>query len=89
VLFTKVMSVQPYSGAGLEFDALTAIVLGGVSVTGGKGNVAGTILGVIFVGILSNGFTLIGLGSNAQYIVQGLVLIAAMRADVMRSENAA
>jgi ribose/xylose/arabinose/galactoside ABC-type transport system permease subunit len=87
VLFTKVMSIQPYSGVGLEFDALTAIVLGGVSVTGGKGNVAGTILGVIFVGILSNGFTLIGLGSNAQYIVQGLVLLAAMRMDIMRSEG--
>jgi ribose/xylose/arabinose/galactoside ABC-type transport system permease subunit len=88
VLYTKVLSTQPYSGVGLEFDALTAIVLGGVSVTGGKGNVAGTILGVIFVGILSNGFTLIGLGSNAQYIVQGLILLAAMRADVMKAEGA-
>jgi ribose/xylose/arabinose/galactoside ABC-type transport system permease subunit len=85
VLYTKVMSTQPYSGVGLEFDALTAIVLGGTSVTGGKGSVQGTILGVVFVGILSNGFTLIGLGSTAQYIVQGLILIVAMRADVMKT----
>jgi ribose/xylose/arabinose/galactoside ABC-type transport system permease subunit len=69
---------------GQEFDALTAIVLGGTSVAGGKGGVLGTVLGIIFVGILANGFTLIGLGSNAQYIVQGLVLIVAMRADVMK-----
>jgi ribose/xylose/arabinose/galactoside ABC-type transport system permease subunit len=84
VLYAKVMSTQAYSGVGLEFDALTAIVIGGVSVSGGKGNVTGTILGVLFVGVLANGFTLLGLGSNAQYIVQGFVLLAAMRADVMR-----
>ncbi|MDR2355247.1 MAG: ABC transporter permease [Clostridiales Family XIII bacterium] len=87
VLFTKVMSTQPYSGVGLEFDALTAIVLGGVSISGGKGNVIGTILGVLFVGILANGFTLIGLGSNAQYIVQGIILLIAMRADILKSEG--
>lgn len=87
VLYSKVMSVQPYSGAGLEFDVLTAIVLGGTSVTGGKGNVLGTLLGVIFVGILGNGFTLLGLGSNAQYITQGLILLVAMRADVMKSKG--
>ncbi|MDC7125830.1 MAG: ABC transporter permease [Spirochaetales bacterium] len=85
VLYAKVMSVQPYSGVGLEFDVLTAVVLGGTSVTGGKGNVLGTILGVIFVGILSNGFTLIGLGSNATYITQGIVLLIAMWADVKSS----
>jgi ribose transport system permease protein len=84
ILYTKVMSTQPYSGVGQEFDALSAIVLGGTSVAGGKGGVPGTVLGIVFVGILANGFTLVGLGSNAQYIVQGLVLIVAMRADVMR-----
>ena len=85
VLYAKVMSVQPYSGVGLEFDVLTAVVLGGTSVTGGKGNVLGTVLGVLFVGILSNGFTLIGLGSNATYITQGLILLAAMWMDVKSS----
>jgi len=87
VFYSKVMSVQPYSGAGMEFDVLTAIVLGGTSVSGGKGNVPGTIIGIIFVGILSNGFTLIGLGSNAQYITQGVILILAMRTDVMSSRG--
>lgn len=84
VLYAKVMSVQQYSGVGMEFDVLTAIVLGGTSVTGGKGNVIGTILGVVFVGILANGFTLMSLGSNAQYITQGIILLIAMRADVMK-----
>jgi ribose/xylose/arabinose/galactoside ABC-type transport system permease subunit len=88
VLYSKVMSTQPYSGVGLEFDSLTAIVLGGVSVTGGKGNVIGTVIGVIFVGILANGFTLMGLGSNPQYMVQGLILLAAVRADIMKEDKA-
>lgn len=85
VFYAKVMSVQPYSGVGLEFDVLTAVVLGGTSVTGGKGNVFGTLLGVVFVGILSNGFTLMGLGSNATYITQGIILLIAMWADVKSS----
>jgi len=83
LLFCKVMSTQPYSGAGQEFDALTAIVLGGTSVMGGKGTVLGTVIGVVFVGILANGFTLMGLESNMQYIVQGVVLVIAMRTDVL------
>jgi ribose transport system permease protein len=86
VLYTKVMSTQPYSGVGFEFDALTAVVLGGTKVTGGKGNVLGTVVGVVFVGILANGFTLMGLGSNAQYIVQGLILLAAMSLDAIRGD---
>lgn len=84
ILFSKVMSTQVYSGAGLEFSVLSGIVLGGTSVTGGKGSVAGTVLGVIFVGILLNGFTLMGLSANVQYIAQGLILLIAIRADVMR-----
>lgn len=85
VFYAKVMSTQPYSGAGLEFDVLTAIVLGGTSVTGGKGNIPGTVLGVIFVGVLSNGFNLMGIPSNIQYVAQGLILLVAIRADVMRA----
>jgi ribose transport system permease protein len=87
VLYTKVMSTQPYSGVGLEFDSLTAIVLGGTCVTGGKGNVIGTVIGVIFVGILANGFTLMGFGSNPQYIAQGLILLAAVRADIIKEDK--
>jgi ribose/xylose/arabinose/galactoside ABC-type transport system permease subunit len=85
ILFSKVMATQVYSGAGLEFSVLSGIVLGGTSVTGGKGSVAGTVLGVIFVGILLNGFTLMGLSANVQYVAQGLILLIAIRADVMRS----
>jgi len=87
ILFSKVMSTQVYSGAGLEFSVLSGIVLGGTSVTGGKGSVPGTVLGVIFVGILLNGFTLMGLSANVQYIAQGLILLIAIRADVMRSRG--
>ncbi len=87
ILFSKVMSTQVYSGQGLEFSVLSGIVLGGTSVTGGKGSVAGTVLGVIFVGILINGFTLMGLDANAQYVAQGIILLIAIRADVVRSRR--
>jgi ribose transport system permease protein len=87
VLFSKVMSTQVYSGAGLEFDVLTGVVLGGTSVTGGKGNIPGTILGVIFVGILANGFTLLGLSSNVQYVAQGIILLIAVGTDVIKERG--
>lgn len=87
VLFSKVMSIQVYSGSGLEFDVLTGVVLGGTSVTGGKGNIPGTVLGIIFVGILANGFTLLGLSSDVQYIAQGIILLIAVGTDIMKERG--
>ncbi|NLT13347.1 MAG: ABC transporter permease [Clostridiales bacterium] len=87
IFFSKVMATQVYSGQGLEFSVLSGIVLGGTSVTGGKGNVVGTVLGVVFVGILLNGFTLMGLSANVQYVAQGLILLIAIRADAMQSRG--
>ncbi len=87
VFFTQVMSTQAYSGAGLEFDVLTAVVLGGTSVTGGKGTIFGTLLGALFVGILSNGFTMMGIPATLQYIAQGLILVVAIRADIVKARR--
>ncbi|NTV89626.1 MAG: ABC transporter permease [Clostridiales bacterium] len=87
IFFTQVMSTQAYSGAGLEFDVLTAVVLGGTSVTGGKGSIFGTLLGAIFVAILSNGFTMMGIPATLQYIAQGIILIAAIRADIVKARR--
>ena len=87
IMYSKVMSTQIYAGAGYEFDVLSGIVLGGTSVTGGKGNVPGTVLGVIFIGILSNGFTLMGLSSDTQYIAQGIILLIAVGTDVMKERR--
>lgn len=87
VFFAQVMSTQAYSGAGLEFDVLTAVVLGGTSVTGGKGTILGTVLGIIFVGVLSNGFTMMGIPATLQYIAQGIILVIAIRADIVKARR--
>ncbi len=88
IMYARVMSTQIYAGSGYEFDVLSGIVLGGTSVTGGKGNIPGTVLGVIFIGILGNGFTLMGLSANVQYIAQGIILLVAVSADIMKERRA-
>ena len=52
VLCARTMSAQPLMGAGYEFEVLTAVALGGLNLAGGRGSVLGTVLGVIFVGVL-------------------------------------
>ena len=63
------------NGTGYDFDALTAILLGGVSLNGGKGSIAGTIGGVLAYGMLNNILSWVGLGTYSKYLVQGIVFL--------------
>ena len=63
------------NGTGYDFDALTAILLGGVSLSGGKGTMVGTFGGVLAYGILNNCLSWIGLGTYTKYLVQGIVFL--------------
>lgn len=63
------------NGTGYDFDALTAILLGGVSLNGGKGSIVGTFGGVLAYGILNNILSWIGLGTYTKYLVQGIVFL--------------
>lgn len=85
ILCSTIMSAQAQLGNGYEFNAVTAIVLGGVSILGGKGSIPGTVMGVVFLGVLQNGFTLIGIPTAAQYVIQGLMLIIALRLDSVKA----
>ena len=86
MLTGRLTSSQPVSGAaGLELSAAAAVLLGGASFSGGSGTVAGTAVGVLFLGILANGITLAGVPSYWQGIATGLVLIAAIALDRLRS----
>lgn len=79
-------SGQPISGSeGLEFQSITAAALGGVALRGGKGNVSGTILAVILLGILLNGMTLLGVNTFWQNVAQGVLLWAAVLTQQLRS----
>lgn len=85
ILCGRLDSAQPANGANWGFDAITACVLGGCSMTGGKGKIFGAFLGALFVGMLSNGMTLLNINSNVQTIVKGVVLIIAVGIDVYKT----
>lgn len=81
VLFARSGSAASSTGPGTEFSCMTAAVLGGVSFKGGEGKMWGLVTGVFILGILGNGMQLIGMGTYAQYIVKGFVLLAAVGFD--------
>lgn len=71
-------SAQPMAGIGLEFSAITAAVIGGASLAGGRGSVVSTFLGSIFVGILTSGLSFAGVSQSAIYIYTGLLTVVAV-----------
>ena len=73
------------SGDGAEMDAIAAVVVGGTSMAGGSGKLGGTLIGVLIIGILNNGLNLMGINSNWQYIVKGVVILLAVYVDFLRS----
>lgn len=72
---------DPYAGQTDNLDAITAVVLGGTSLFGGRGSVVGTLLGVLIVGVFRNGLTLMGLPSIYQVLVTGVLVILAVALD--------
>lgn len=72
---------DPYAGQTDNLDAITAVVLGGTSLFGGRGSVMGTLLGVLIVGVFRNGLTLMGLPSIYQVLVTGILVILAVAFD--------
>ena len=88
VLVARQMAAQPEMGAGYEFDVVTAVVLGGVALSGGRGAIWGALLGVLFIGIMKNAFILLGIKLYYQYIVMGVILILAIYSDVLSERRA-
>lgn len=74
-------SAQPTAGDGMEMDCIAAVVIGGTAMSGGKANVAGTFFGVILVGLLTNIFNLLGLDTNLQYVLKGVLILVAVMLD--------
>ena len=78
VMLSRVNSAQPTTGIGYEMDVMTAVILGGVSMAGGSGSVIGTIIGVMIIGVLNNGLTLVGAGEYVKMMLNGLALLLAL-----------
>lgn len=81
VLSSRVMSGSPASGEGYELDAIAAVVIGGSSLNGGVGSIAGTIAGVLIIGVVNNGLDLRGVPSYWQLIVKGAIIVLAVLLD--------
>jgi ribose/xylose/arabinose/galactoside ABC-type transport system permease subunit len=69
---------NPTIGRGVEFAVITAVIVGGASLYGGRGSLVGTMLGVLFIGVLNNGMVLLGVNSYAQYVANGLIVLVAV-----------
>lgn len=87
VLTGRVSSGAPASGTGTEMDVITAVVIGGISVNGGKGSMLGAFLGAVIIGVLSNGLTIMNIGEYYQQVVKGAVLILAVAFDVLANRE--
>jgi len=75
---------SPILGVGFELNAIAAVVIGGTSMSGGKGSMVGTFLGACIMGVLNNGLLLIGLGDFARQMVTGAIIILAVIIDTYR-----
>lgn len=81
VLSSRIMSGPPAAGVGYELDAIAAVVIGGTSLGGGVGSIAGTIVGVLIIGVMNNGLDLLNVSSYWQQIVKGLIIVLAVLLD--------
>ena len=81
ILTSRLNSAQPTAGQAFEMDAIAAVVLGGTSLSGGKGRIFGTLVGALIIGTINNGLNLLGVSSFYQQIVKGIVIIIAVLLD--------
>jgi ribose transport system permease protein len=75
---------DPTTALGVELDVIAAVVLGGASLNGGRGTIAGSLLGALFMSVLANGCTLTGVPTYVQEILVGAIIIAAVTLDHLR-----
>jgi putative multiple sugar transport system permease protein len=87
VVAARLNSATPSAGNGFELDVIAACFIGGVSASGGAGKVMNVVIGALFMGVMNNGMSLIGLGIFWQQVVKGLVLLAAVYVDVYQKRK--
>jgi len=81
LLASRISCGSPVSAQGYELDAIAACVIGGTSLSGGTGNLMGTIIGVLFIGVMSNGLDMMNVSSYYQQITKGIIIILAVLYD--------
>ncbi|MDD3195815.1 MAG: ribose ABC transporter permease [Paludibacter sp.] len=84
---SRLDSAQPNAGAGYELDSIAAVVIGGTSLSGGKGSVMGTVQGALIIGVLNNGLVLLNVSPFWQQIIKGLVILIAVGIEKINSKE--
>ena len=85
--FARLNSGNPTAGTGLELKFIAAVVIGGASLSGGRGTVLGTLAGTAIMGVIASGGTLLGLSNPTQYIALGVIVIMAVAVDQLRKSR--
>ena len=84
IITGRVMSASMRTLEGLELDSIAAVVVGGVSLAGGRGTIIGAILGVLIIGVINNGMSVLGADPTMMGIAKGVIIIGAVAADYIR-----
>ena len=87
IVTARLDSAQPNAGLGYELDSIAAVVIGGTSLSGGRGSVMGTVLGCLIIGVLNNGLFLLNVSPFWQQVIKGLVILLAVAIDKMNARG--
>lgn len=84
ILTSRLNSAGPTAGIGYELDVIAAVVIGGTSLSGGRGSVWGTLLGALLIALINNGMNLLGISPHFQQLVKGIIIVSAVILDRLR-----
>lgn len=87
MISARLGSAQPGTGVGYELQAIAAVVIGGTSLSGGKGTILGTIIGALIISVLNNGLVIIGVPQEWQNVILGVVILLAVYTDTVRRKD--
>ncbi len=87
IVTSRLDSAQPNAGLGYELDSIAAVVIGGTSLSGGRGSVTGTVLGCLIIGVLNNGLFLLNVSPFWQQVIKGVVILLAVAIDKMNARG--
>ncbi|MCQ9388179.1 ABC transporter permease [Brevibacterium sp. 50QC2O2] len=84
---SRLSSAQPTGGAGVELQAIAAVIIGGTSMTGGRGSIVGTVIGALIMAVLDNGLRMAGVAQEWQQVAIGVVVLVAVYLDIVRKRS--
>jgi ribose/xylose/arabinose/galactoside ABC-type transport system permease subunit len=86
---SEIMSGTATTAKGWELDVIAAVIIGGTSLTGGLGTIRGTMVGMVFLGVIINGMTLMNVSEYWQHVVRGVLILGAVLINRMQAQSAA